>query len=300
MNDVDWRRVRIFLAVAVAGSLSAAARELGLSQPTLSREMLALERETGVNLLRRTKQGVSLTEAGERLVETAARMGRAAGDFAREAAGISAETVGDVRVSVNEVLGTYLLPAALAALRRRHPGIRVDVVISNRVASLDRGEADIALRMFRPAQADLVVRRLADMPLGFYAHRDYVARCGDPAHWGDLVGHSVIGNDLDADFIEGASRMGLEITRDDFSLRCDHLPTQIELARAGAGICAMHQGLAVRWPELVPVMSWLQLPALECWCVAHRDVRRNPAIGATMRHLADWFESDPYALSRAT
>ncbi|AOU97106.1 transcriptional regulator [Acidihalobacter yilgarnensis] len=295
MNSIDWRWIRAFLAVAETGSLSAAARALGVSQPTLSREMQALEQTTGLNLLRRTTQGVTLTAAGERLMATAARMGEAADGFAREASGLSAAPAGDVRISVNEVLGTYLLPLALAALRVRYPGIRVDVVITNRVSNLGRREADIALRMFRPAQSDLVVRRLPDIPLGFYAHRNYVAQHGDPRSWDELACHSLIGNDQDRDFIDAAERLGLPIGRADFSLRCDHLPAQIELARAGAGICAMHTGLAARWPSLVPVMSWLSLPPLSCWCVTHRDVRYSAPIAVTMRFLIEWFADDPYA-----
>lgn len=294
MNNLDWDLVRSFLAVARHGSLSAAARELGLSQPTLTREIQALESATRLNLFQRTTQGLKLTEAGQALVEAAGQMSEAADRFARQASGMSVELQGTVRVSANENVGFYLLPPALAVFRQTHPRVQVEVVISNRASNLSKREADIALRLFRPVQPDLVARRLPDLPLGFFAHRDYLARHGTPRDVADFQHHSVIGLDEATDFIEGAARLGYTFTREDFALRTDRLLTQMQLVRAGAGIGFLHLGLARRFPELVRVLEHLALPPLEFWCVCHRDVQYNSRIRALMQHLIEWFADDPY------
>jgi DNA-binding transcriptional LysR family regulator len=294
MNNNDWEQIRAFLTVARLGSLSAAARELGVSQPTLTREIQALEASTDLNLFQRTTQGLNLTEAGQSLVEAASRMSEAADLFARQASGLSVELQGTVRVSANEIVGFYLLPPVLAAFRVQHPGVQVEIVISNRASSLNKREADIALRMFRPQQPDLVARRLPDLPLGFFAHREYLACRGTPRSFDDFKSHDVIGFDELTDFIDGAARMGYRFTREDFALRTDHLLAQINLLRAGAGIGATHVRLADRFPELVRILDDIPLPALEFWCVCHRDVQHNSRIRALMQHLIQWFAADPY------
>jgi DNA-binding transcriptional LysR family regulator len=294
MNNVDWGLIRSFLVVARLGSLTAAARELAVSQPTLSREIQALETATGLNLFRRTTQGLNLTEAGQSLVDAASSMDEAADRFSRQASGLSVELEGDVRISANEIVGVFLLPGAIAAFREQHPGVHVEIVISNRVSSLSKREADIALRMFRPTQPDLVVRRLPDMELGFYAHRDYIDKFGAPASVEEFQNHSIIGYDESMEYIEAAARLGYKFVRDNFALRTDHMLAQINLARAGAGIVGTHVELAKHWPELVRILEWVELPPLEYWIVCHRDVQYNNRIRDLMQFLANWFAENPY------
>ena len=294
MNNMDWEQVRSFLAVARLGSLSAAARELGVSQPTLTRAIQALETATRLNLFQRTTQGLNLTETGQALVDAATQMSEAADRFARQASGLSGELQGTVRVSANEIVGFYLLPPALAAFRTQHPGVAIEIVISNRASSLSKREADIALRMFQPTQPDLVARRLPDLPLGFFAHRDYLARHGTPRTIDDFRSHGVVGFDEATDFIDGAARLGFSFTREDFPVRTDHMLLQIQLLRAGAGLGATHLGLARHFPELLRILEDIPLPPLEFWCVCHRDVQYNSRIRALMQHLIQWFADDPY------
>jgi DNA-binding transcriptional LysR family regulator len=295
MNNVDWSLIHSFLSVARLGSLSAAARELGQSQPTLSRAIQSLEAATGLNLFRRTTQGLALTEQGQGLLEAAGQMREAADRFQRQAAGLSTRLEGDVRISANEVIGTYLLPPAVAAFREEHPGVHVDIVTSNRVSSLSKREADIALRMFRPTQPDLVARRLPDIELGFYAHRDYISRHGAPQDFESFLQHTIIGYDEGMDFIDEAARLGYHFVRDNFAVRSDSLLMHINLLRAGAGICGTHVALARHWPELKRIMDWVPLPPLEFWCVAHSDVQSNTRIRGFMQFLIAWFADDPYA-----
>jgi len=294
MNNIDWDLVRSFLAVSRHGSVSAAARELGISQPTLSRAVQTLETSTGLSLFKRTTQGLALTEAGRKLVEAADRMNDAADQFQRQASGLSEELTGDVRISVNEIIGIYLLPPAIAAFREQHPGVHVEIVITNRVTSLSKRDADIALRMFRPTQPDLVARRLPDLEMGFYAHKDYIAKHGQPTSFEEMMQHNVIGFDEGMDFINGARAFGYELKREDFPLRTDHLLAQLGLMRAGAGINGTHVEIAKHFPELVRVAEFIDLPKLEFWCVCHADVQFNSRIREMMNFLVAWFDKDPY------
>jgi DNA-binding transcriptional LysR family regulator len=294
MNNIDWELIRTFLAVAEQGSVSAAARALGAAQPTLSRHIRELERQTQLSLFERSPQGLTLTEQGEGLVDAARHMGESADRFTRLASGLSAELDGDLRISANETVGYYLLPPMLAAFRERHPGVAIELVITNRASSLSKREADLALRMFRPTQPDLVASRLPDLPLGFFAGRDYLDQHGTPQTLDELMAHSLIGFDQDPIFIETAAEMGISPGRDAFSLRTDHMPLHIALMRANAGIGATHLGIAKRYSELVRILPQAPLPNLEFWCVCHRDLRLNLRVQALMRFIREWFGEDPY------
>ena len=294
MNNLNWSLIHSFLTVARSGSLSAAARKLGVSQPTLSRDIQALETVTELNLFKRTTQGLLLTEAGQQLVDAATRMDQAADMFARQASGMSVELRGTVRISANEIVGIYLLPAAIAAFREQHPGVQIEIVITNRASSLSKREADIALRMFQPSQPDLVARRLPDMELGFYAHRNYLRNHPAPKTIDEFKQHAVIGFDENMEYIESAAQLGFQFTRENFSLRTDNMLMQINLARAGTGIIGTHVALAKNWKELKRIMQWVNLPPLEFWVVCHSDVQYNTRIRAVMQFLIQWFETDSY------
>jgi len=294
MNGISWELIHAFLAVVDAGSLSAAARKLGVSQPTLSRNIQLLESQARLNLFKRTSQGLSLTEDGKALVESAQQMNHFAEAFARQASGRSTELKGEIRISANEVVGIYLLPAAIAAFRRQHPAVHIEIEISNRASNLNKREADIALRMFRPTQSDLVARRLPDMPLGFYAHPSYLDEHGRPEGFDELRQHTLIGFDQNRDFIAGAGAMGYTFSNDDFALRTDSLILQIQLARQGCGIVGTHTGLANRSPDLQRILEWAPIPPLEFWVVCHADSQYNARIRAFKNHLIEWFADDPY------
>jgi DNA-binding transcriptional LysR family regulator len=178
--------------------------------------------------------------------------------------------------------------------RRRHPEVQVEMVVSNRASSLHRRDADLALRMFRPKQEDLVARRLPDLELGFFCHRDLLGP-GEAARGMEVLHrHPVIGFDRDTQFLEAARALGIPLSPHDFDLRCDSILAQTQMVRAGLGAGVVHVGIARRYPELVRVMRQLPIPALELWLVCHRDVRHNRRIRALMDHLAWWLGEDPY------
>jgi DNA-binding transcriptional LysR family regulator len=295
MNNLDWELLRSFLSVARFGSLSAAARHLGLSQPTLSRNIQALEKSTRIQLFQRSPQGLKLTDAGSSLIDAAERMEQASELFLRQVSGLSDQLVGDIRISANEIVGFYLLPPAITAFSKLHPGVQIELVIANEASSLNKREADIALRMFRPTQLSLVARRLPNLSLAFYAHRDYLCELGKPESVADLAGHRLIGFDQHLHFMQLGLPDEIEIKRHDFALRTDSILAQIQLLRAGAGITVTHTGLARYWPELESVMSWLPLPELEFWIVCHSDTQYSARIRTLTAFLADWFVPDPYA-----
>lgn len=295
MNNLNWEWLRAFLAVAQQGSLSAAARQLGQSQPTLSRQIQALEQATHLQLFARSTQGLALTDAGQRLMEAAQNMAHASEDFERQVLGLSERLSGEIRISANEIVGVYLLPPALRAFRELHPGVELELVIANGASSLSKREADVALRMFRPTQGSLVARRLPHLAMGFFAHRDYLARYGSPKSFEELAQHSLIGFDQHMHLMQAGAPAGFKVKREDFALRTDHMLAQVQLLRAGAGIGGTHVGLARHWPELEQIMHWLPLPQLEFWVVCHSDTRYSARIRTLTAFLADWFSPDPYA-----
>jgi DNA-binding transcriptional LysR family regulator len=230
------------------------------------------------------------------LIDAAHNMGESADRFSRLAGGLSAELDGDLRISANEIVSYYMMPPLLAAFREHHPGVAFEMVVTNHASSLNKREADLALRMFRPTQPDLVATRLPDLQLGFFARRDYLERHGAPRTLNELMTHTLIGFDETPTFIEVAADMGVSISRNNFQLRTEHMPLHIALMRAGAGIGVTHVGIAGSYPELVRVLPQAPLPALEFWCICHSDLKLNPRVTAMMRFVREWFGEDPYAM----
>jgi len=200
---IHWDHWRSFVAVVEAGSLSGAARALGLTQPTVSRHVDLLEASLGATLFLRGPQGMGLSDLGAQMLPEARAMAASAAALERAASAPPEAARGVVRLAASEVLGAEVLPAVLAPLMAAHPGLAVELALSNRSDDLLRREADLALRMVRPTQSGLVARKLADVRLGLFAHARYLERHGTPATSGALAGHVVIGPDRDAAALEG-------------------------------------------------------------------------------------------------
>jgi DNA-binding transcriptional LysR family regulator len=282
----DWALMRSFLAVMDAGSLQAAARALTMSQPTVGRHIAALERELGVPLFERTGRGLVPTQAARSIVEPARGMASGADAVARALAGASGAVAGSVRVTASEVVATYLLPELLVALRAEEPGIEVEIVASNALSDLLRREADIAIRMVRPAQGSLVARRLGDVKVGAYASTDYLRRRGTPRTAEDLVGHDLIGLDRDDTIVRGFRAAGRTIERRRFALRTDDHVVAWRLLCAGGGIGFAAGYLAAREPRVQQVVPDLAIPPLPMWLAVHREIRSAPRIRRVYDFLA--------------
>lgn len=294
MNNTPWNLIHTFLTVVKLGSLSAAAKELGFSQPKLSRDIKSLESTTKLNLFKRSSQGVILTDAGQSLLQAAQEMNDSALSFNRKVAGLSTELQGDIRISVNEIVGIYLLPLAISEFHKQHPSVNIEIVISNNTSCINKQEADIALRMFRPTHPDLVVKRLPNMPLGFYAHKDYIKKFGVPKSFNDIKNHTIIGFDESSRFIDSAQSLGTKLERSDFKIRTDNILMQIKLANTGIGIAVTHKIIAEKVFHLQEIMEWIALPDLQFWVVCHTDTQYNSKIVAFRKFIINWFNEDAY------
>lgn len=285
-TPLDWSLVRAFLSVAELGSLSAAARALGSSQPTLGRQIRAMQHTLGLELFRRRDRGLSLTDAGERLLPAARAMRQAAYDIELAAAGVADSVEGTVRVTSSVVVATHHLPAIVAELRRDEPLIAVEVFPSDETSNLHFREADIAVRMYRPKQLDLVTLFLGELRLGIYAAKSYIERRGLPRTPEELLAHDVIGFDSNPALVEGFGAAGYEVTRDFFKVRCDEQGAYWQLVVAGAGIGFAQRSVGRAEPAVIELPLPLRLPTLPVYLSAHESVRHGPRVRKVWDRLA--------------
>jgi DNA-binding transcriptional LysR family regulator len=292
----DWALVRSFLAVLDAGSLMGAARRLGAQQPTLSRHVAELEAQLGAPLFERTGRGVTPTATAMAIADAARQMETGADQMAMQLAGRRDATTGSVRITTSQVAASYLMPQVLAALQQAEPGIQVELVASNQISNLLRREADIAVRMVRPAQSTLVARKLAELPIGAAAHESYLQRRGTPRKPQDLLQHRLVGYDRDETIERGFARLGLVLPRQAFALRTDDQVAYGRLVASGAGIGFVALYNIAHWPGVVPVLPMLQIPPLPCWLAVHREIRGSKVVRRVYDFLA---EAIPRELARS-
>lgn len=289
-NEPGWELYRSFLGVLTEGSLSAAARALGLAQPTLGRHIDALEQALGVVLFTRSQQGFAPTEAALNLQPYAQALASTTAALRRAAASQGDGVQGTVRISASEVVGVEVLPPILAGLREQHPGLVIELAITNRVEDLLRREADIAVRMLRPSQEALVARRVGGIELGLYAHADYIARHGLPRNEAELAQHALIGFDQETPFLRSLrSQLGV-LRRSAFCVRTDSDLGQLAAIRAGLGIGGCQVALAARDTALVRVLPRQFAPSMETWVTMHEDLRGSARCQATFDALVAGLE----------
>lgn len=285
---LDWSHVQIFLALAEAGSLNRAAPQLGLSQPTLGRQLVALEESLGQVLFERHSRGLSLTEAGHALLPAARRMREGAQELALALAARDQSLAGTVRLTASDIVSTYFLPPVLHALRQRYPEVQIELVVSNEQEDLQQRSADIALRMVRPEQEMLVARKLSEWPVGVFAHRDYIARCGLP-QMANVLEHDWLGYDRSDRMLRGFAAAGMPVPVSFFGLRCDNQVVVWEAMRAGMGLAVSAVALGERDPALQQVLHELPIEPLHLWLTAHRELRDTPRLRVIYDALAQAF-----------
>ena len=285
-SSFDWALVKSFLAVLEAGSLMGAARTLGAQQPTLSRHIAELEAQLGTPLFERTGRGVLPTAAALAMADAARQMQQGAEQLGRALLRQRDATTGSVRISTSEVAAVWLLPQVLAALHETEPGIQIELVASNGLSNLLRREADIAVRMLRPAQASLVARKLGDVAIIAAAHENYLARAGTPRKPEDLAQHTLIGYDRDDTVLRGFAALGLPLAREQFALRTDSQVAYGRLVAAGAGIGFVAAYNIAAWPGVRPLLPMLKIPPLPCWLAVHREIRGNRVVRRVYDFLA--------------
>ena len=290
LSHLDWSLVQAFLSVAETGSLSAAARDLGASQPTLGRQIKALETSLSAELFRRKPRGLELTDTGAALLAPARAMRDAMHQISLTAAGTSVRLEGTVRITASEATSAHHLPAIVARIRAAEPDIAIEVAPSDTASNLLYREADIAIRMFRPTQLDLVTRHIGDIELGIYAAHSYLENRPPLTRIEDFAAHDFVGYDQDTAIVDGMNALGLPVTRDFFKTRCDDNITNWELVRAGCGVGFGQRIIGDADPLLRHIDLGIPIPPLPVWLTAHEAMRQTPRIRRVWDMLAAGLE----------
>ncbi|EJF71022.1 LysR family transcriptional regulator [Pseudomonas sp. Ag1] len=263
--------------------MSGAARQLGITQPTVGRHIAALEKSLNVVLFTRSASGLLPTAVALTLRTHAETMETTAAALERAASPQGPEVRGVVRVSASEVIGVEVLPPIITRLRQQHPHLRVELVLSNRLLDLLQLEADIAVRMVRPSQEQLLAKRIGVIEVGLHARNDYLQQHGTPQSLNDLSAHSVIGYDQESAFIRSLAVKGFD--RSAFSLSSDSDLAQLALIRAGAGIGGCQVKLARQDARLSRVLPDAFALQLDTWVTMHEDLRNSPRCRVTFDAL---------------
>jgi len=286
MDQMDWNQLRAFLETAETGSLSAAARKLGLTQPTLSRQVAAIERDLGVTLFERVGKAMALTTTGMDLLEHARAMGAAAEALGLAANGRSQAVGGVVSVSATDAVAALLLPPLVRQLREQEPGIAIEVISSNALSDLLRREADIAIRHVKPEQPDLIARLVREATACFYASEDFVRAHGHPRTASDATHLPFVGADRVGGYLGYLQQHGLPLTEANFSCYADHSVANFELMRNGLGIGAMMDEIARNTPGIVRVLDDVPPVVFPIWLVTHRELHTARRIRVVFDALA--------------
>jgi DNA-binding transcriptional LysR family regulator len=286
--DPSWELYRSFLAVLGEGSLSGAARRLGLSQPTIGRHIEALEQALGgLVLFTRSQQGFAPTDAALELEPYVRAMASASEAVVRTASGEAGEARGVVRVTSSDVMGAEVLPRMLTDFREAHPGVIVELALSNLTENLLRREADIAVRMIQPTQGALLSQKVGTVKLALYAHRRYVERHGLPTTSEEVLARPLIGFDRRPSVSTATLNSHFPITRELFAFRSDSDLACIAALRAGVGLGVCQAPLAARDPDLIPVDLDVLNFELGIWLVMHEDLKGVRRMRLMFDHLVD-------------
>ena len=287
MDQLDWNQLKAFLETAETGSLSAAARKLGLTQPTLSRQVAAIEKAMGVTLFERVGKTMALTTTGLDLLEHARAMGTAAEALALAATGRSQAVGGVVSVSATDAVAAYLVPPLVRRLREQDPSISVEVISSNALSDLLRREADIAIRHVKPGQPELIARLVREASACFYASEDWVKANGHPRSAADAANLPFVGAERNGPYLGFLQQHGLPVTEASFSCHAEHSVANWALVRAGMGIGAMMDDIARQTPGVVRVLDDVPPVKFPIWLVSHRELRTSRRIRVVFEALAE-------------
>lgn len=286
MDHLDWNQLKAFLETAETGSLSAAARKLGLTQPTLSRQVAAIERRMGVTLFERVGKTMALTPTGQDLLTHARAMGAAADALRLAASGRSQAVGGVVSVSATFGMAAHFLAPLVRQLREKEPTIAIEVIATDANSDLLRREADIAVRHVKPAQPDLIARFVREATAHFYATEEWVKTHGHPHHAAEAAHLPFVGADRSGHFLDFLRQQGLPLSEANFSCYADHSLAQWALVRQGMGIGAMADEIARDTPGMVRVLDEVPPVRFPIWLVTHRELRTSRPIRVVFDALA--------------
>ena len=286
----DWNRARAFLVTAEEGSLAAAARALDMTQPTLGRQVAALEQEIGVDLFNRSGRGLELTPNGMKLIEHVREMGEAANRFSLAATGKSQIIEGNICITTTELVATFILPPMVKKLRQLEPGIEVEIISTNDESNLNRREADIAIRSFRTTQQNLIVKKLYDVTVHLYAATSYLQQLGNPSSVSQLNNANFIDVDKSGLLLSILNARGFNLTPDNFPVVTKNHIVQWELVKQGIGICGTLEEIG----DNEPLVERVSVPGLdpitvELWLAVHKELRTNRRVRRVFDFLVSEF-----------
>lgn len=274
----DWNRARAFLVTAEEGSLSAASRALNIAQPTLGRQIKALEVELGVALFERSGRGLEITPSGKELLEHARDMGDAANKLSLVSSSKSESLEGNIAITATEMMAVFILPPLIQKLRKLEPGISIELISSNQASDLIRREADIAIRNFRPTQPDLIAKKIKNLNYNLYATPEYLASIGNPKTAKALSQAEFIGFSRASHLIEILNDKGFTISNRNFSVKSESSSSNWALVKQGLGLGGMQEDIGDADPFVERALPNFSLPQTELWLVAHRELKVNKRI----------------------
>ena len=285
---LDWSHLQSFVAVAEHRSLTAAAQATGGSQPTLSRHISTLEQEIGERLFERSKGGVELTPRGSELLEHARVMADAASRLEMVSSGVTQDLVGTVRLTASRIVASYILPEILARLHAKYPRIEIELVASDETRNLLRREADIALRMYRPTQEDVIAVHIGDLGLAAYAANSYLDQHGPITGPEEYMQHDVVGYDRSSLIIDGMRAFGANVDREFFKFRSDDQVVCWEMVRAGWGIGFNQMAVGDADDRVQRISGPDPIAHLPMWLTAHPELQASPRI----RRVFDFLKTE--------
>jgi len=294
---MDWRALQDVVTVAETGSLSAASRRLNVSQPTVGRRIEQLEQQLGAVLFTRTAQGLLLTELGESIIQNAQRMQEEALAIERVATGANQQLQGSVRLSLIEDLGIFWLPKKLAQFHQLYPQLSVEVNIDNKNVNLLRREADIAVRLARPEQPDLVCRKAGRFRMALYASTEYLSQHGTPERFSDLKNHYHVGFDTSMGYSQQRKKLESLFTTANIRHRSNSHMEMIEATRAGIGCSVLSCLVADTHEDLHQLYPGKIYHDRDIWLVTHSEIHKNARIRAIFDFLVDALEQDAHSLT---
>ncbi|NMM38340.1 MAG: LysR family transcriptional regulator [Glaciimonas sp.] len=284
-NEPSWEWYRTFIKVLETGSLSAAGRAMGLTQPTVGRHIDNLETALGLKLFIRSFDGFAPTDAALELKPYAASVATTTAALRRVASSHGTGVRGTVRLTASEIISVEVLPPILAALRNEHPALSIELVTSNKTGDLLHREADIAVRMYRPVQDALVAKRVGGIEVGLHAHKRYLATYGTPKSLAEVSGHTLIGFDNEGAFIRRLQDQFPWYSRAALAFRADSDLAQLAAIRAGFGIGICQSTLAARDKALVRLLPTQLSITMDTWVAMHEDLRQSARCVATFAAL---------------
>lgn len=287
----DWNRARAFLVTAEEGSYSAAAKALGMSQPTLGRQVSALEKELGVALFEKVGKGLSLTPSGQELLEHVRQMANAASDFSLAATGQSHSIEGSICISASEAMAAYVLAPLMKKLRLHAPGLQVEIIASNEASDLRKREADIAIRNFEPDHAELIARKLENARAHLYATPDFIRKLPSPVNKEALQSADFVGFTNNAPIIEALQHAEIPISESNFPLITESHLVHWEIVKSGAAIGIMSELIGDQEPSVERVLPEMEPFIFETWLVVHREVRTNRKVRLVFDFLIEEFKA---------